>query len=374
MNYLRAFCERADGLEQGTGPIRFVASTEEIARDGKSLKVADWRLENYQRNPVVLWVHDYMGRNLPIGRAVEVGVEGNALVADVQFDQADEFARQVESKYRRGYLNAVSVGWQDVMVGQGKQVYHDLMDISAVPVPADPQALKIEEARAISKLSAELRAMVSGTDITDTRKAIPPHMTNKADEGVAWDGPGEVAKAEATESVLRRMHAWVDESQDPNTKRAYKLPHHTAEGWVVWRGVAAAMARLLQAGTEIPDADRRGVYNHLARHYQQFDKESPEFRTAEELSPLGEEELRGLFLEGEWDVAFGARVGAVLSARNRTDLEQAITLIQAVIERATKAEATPAEEGDKAACDEKKKRAAQDDVLLRQLHGMFTTR
>lgn len=365
LSYLRAFCERTEGMETGTGPIRFVASTEEIARDGKSLKVADWRLENYKRNPVVLWVHDYMGRNLPIGRAVDVRAEGQQLVADVEFDQADEFARQVESKYRRGYLNAVSVGWTDV--SQGKQTYHDLMDISAVPVPADPKALKADEQRAVESVAAELRALL---DEADTRGAIPPHTTDKADEGAAWDGPGEVAKTEATEGVLRRMFAWVDEGQDANTKRAYKLPHHSAEGLVVWRGVAAAMARLLQAGTEIPDADRRGVYSHLTRHYQQFDKEAPEFRTAEEVAPLGEEELRGLFLEGEWDVAFGARVGAVLSARNRTDLEQAITLIQGVIERATK-EAAPAGEGDQAACDEKKKRTAEEQQLLERLHSLF---
>jgi len=30
---------------------------------------------------------------------------------------------------------------------------------------------------------------------------------------------------------------------------------------------------------DIPDSDRRGVYNHLASHYRDFDREPPEFRS-----------------------------------------------------------------------------------------------
>ena len=369
MEYLRAF-RADDGSEDAEpaagGPIRFVASTEGIKRDGRELKMADWRLENYQRNPVVLWAHDYFGHQPPIGRA-EVAVQGQSLIADVTFDAGDAFARDIERKIRAGFLNAVSVGWQDVP--DGKRVWHDLMDVSVVPVPADPAALKVDEARALRGMLAEL----------ERRGAIAPHSTERADEETAWDGPGEVARCEETRAALRRMHAWVDDEADAETKRAYKLPHHLAEGEVVWRGVAAAMSRLLQAGTQIPDGDRRGVYNHLARHYEQFDKTPPEFRTAEELAGLDEEEIRGLFVEGEYPTPAsspawrttatptlpvrgeGVRAGATLSARNRGDLEQAVKLVQGVIERAVKTE-PEAEDGE---------RAADGDEFWRALRRMF---
>jgi len=44
--------------------------------------------------------------------------------------------------------------------------------------------------------------------------------------------------------------------------------------------VAAAMAALLGArgGVELPAEDRRKVYNHLAQHYRQFEREPPTFR------------------------------------------------------------------------------------------------
>jgi hypothetical protein len=45
----------------------------------------------------------------PIGRA-SVFKQARQVKANVVFDGDDEFARRVEGKYRRGFLNAVSVG------------------------------------------------------------------------------------------------------------------------------------------------------------------------------------------------------------------------------------------------------------------------
>lgn len=348
--FQRALMERGDfgGIaedEEEGRPIRFIASTEGVARDGWVIEAGGWNLENYRKNPVVLWAHDYMGRNLPVGRAVNVEVSEGKLVADIQFDRQDAFAAMIERKYREGFLSAVSVGWDTKAIrppktnGDAPHIAEaELLDISAVPVPGDPDALMQRQLRA-------LKSLTEAIEMTTERKAIPPHATPKADESVAWDGPGQVAAAEGEEQ-LRRMHAWVDEDGDPETKQSYKLPHHMTEGEVVWRGVAAAMARLLQAGTQIPDADRRGVYNHLARHYEQFDKTPPEFRSNAELEALGEAERRGLFLEGELEMigetssipTKAARAGAMLSARNKGDLEEAMRLIQGVLERATKEE------------------------------------
>jgi len=44
------------------------------------------------------------------------------------------------------------------------------------------------------------------------------------------------------------------------------------------------MAALLGArgGVNIPDTDQRGVYDHLAKHYRQFEKEPPEFKMYDE--------------------------------------------------------------------------------------------
>lgn len=151
--YLRAY--RADEQpapekEGEAGPIRFVASTENMARDGKTLNADGWRLDNYAKNPVFLWAHDYTGVRPPIGRT-ETKVEGKSLITDVVFDQGDPFAVDIERKYRAGFMNAVSVGWDESEDG-----VHELLDISAVPVPGDPDALIVRQARAYRALADAL--------------------------------------------------------------------------------------------------------------------------------------------------------------------------------------------------------------------------
>jgi len=113
MNTLYAYCERpaSRAADKPGDAIRFVASTEDVARDGLSIESAAWDLANYKRNPVVLWAHQMTGERPPIAKAVDVAVESRRLLASIVFDQGDPFARQVEQKYRDGYLNAVSVGW-----------------------------------------------------------------------------------------------------------------------------------------------------------------------------------------------------------------------------------------------------------------------
>jgi hypothetical protein len=85
--------------------------------------------------------------------------------------------------------------------------------------------------------------------------------------------------------AVRDAHAWYDDSEGspPETKGAYKLPHHEVIGGepkVVWRGVSHAMNILNggRGGVDIPASDRKAVYDHLARHYRQFDEEPPELR------------------------------------------------------------------------------------------------
>jgi hypothetical protein len=123
---------------------------------------------------------------------------------------------------------------------------------------------------------------------------------------------------------------------------------------VLWQGTANLMVAVFQAGTEMADSRRRVLYNAVARLYALLGKEPPELQGGEALAALGVEEIRGLFLEGELDhdhsgvdedeFEIAVRAGAVLSAQNRQDLEQAVTLIQSVLGRAAAA-ATAVTEG-----------------------------
>ena len=95
----------------------------------------------------------------------------------------------------------------------------------------------------------------------------------------------------------------------------------------VWRGVAAAMGALLggRGGVDIPDGDREAVYNHLAKHYAQFDKEVPEFKS------YSADELKQISETGMVEKKVVEKYGRVLSKTNRGHVEKAKQALDEVL-------------------------------------------
>jgi len=123
------------------GELEFTAVTAGVKRDGLDIDLAGLSVDNFMRNPVFLWVHDYAGRIPPIGRVTAITRGEDRLIARVSFDMADPFAAEIQRKYVAGFMNAVSIGW-DTLDSDGSRITEsDLLDISAVPVPGDQDAL-----------------------------------------------------------------------------------------------------------------------------------------------------------------------------------------------------------------------------------------
>ena len=134
---------------EGGPPLTFVISNEEVDRHGDVVVSQGWRLQAYLRNPVLLWAHNY---GLPaIGRALAVWPEPGQLMARMEFAPAP-FAREVAALYRSGYQQGVSVGFQPVRYEERRDAVtgaflglrfleQELVEVSAVPVPANRNAL-----------------------------------------------------------------------------------------------------------------------------------------------------------------------------------------------------------------------------------------
>ncbi len=129
-------------------PLTVVASDESADRLGDVVRADGWDLDAYKHNPVFLWAHDYT--RTPIGRSSWVGVDGSKLLATVEFAPT-AFAQEVELLYRQRFLRAVSVGFRarafsfrkgrDGSVDGVEYTRQELLELSAVPVPANPHAL-----------------------------------------------------------------------------------------------------------------------------------------------------------------------------------------------------------------------------------------
>lgn len=115
--------------------------------------------------------------------------------------------------------------------------------------------------------------------------AIPVHHTETSDR--PWDGPANEARLKTDQdySYYRRAYAWRDPDGDDTKKGSYKFIHHEVDsdgnpGPANIRACIAGIAALNGARTppDIPDADRQGVYNHLAAHLWDADVEPPELK------------------------------------------------------------------------------------------------
>lgn len=94
---------------------RLVISDESINSYGFWVKTDGIDLKQFLRNPILLWMHNrpYGGREdeiLPIGKVTDLKVENGVLSGLPVFDQNDEFAKKIESKWESGILNMGSAG------------------------------------------------------------------------------------------------------------------------------------------------------------------------------------------------------------------------------------------------------------------------
>lgn len=139
--------------------LEFVGSDETQDRMDEVIRADGWQLKNFKENPVFMWVHDY--KQPPIGKAKKVWIDKEAkkLKFNIEFAPAEtyEFADTIYKLYKGGFLRAVSVGFIPIEFEEGegaeedfgkptkkpRKVYtkQDLLELSGVPVPANPNAL-----------------------------------------------------------------------------------------------------------------------------------------------------------------------------------------------------------------------------------------
>jgi hypothetical protein len=98
-------------------PIVAVVSTQDKDLAGDVIHQAanergqGWLLDGFNRAGRIYWMHDPFRPNLAKARA---WVDDSRLMLSVEFDQGDEFARELDRKYREGFLSEWSVGFRPV--------------------------------------------------------------------------------------------------------------------------------------------------------------------------------------------------------------------------------------------------------------------
>lgn len=138
--------------DAGARSIIAVVSTESVDRDGDVIHASGWQLDNFRRNPVVLFGHDYS--RPPVARASSIDVVGTTLRATIEFPppNVSELADEVHGLVRAGFLPGVSVGFRPLPGGKTYNeqrggmdfTAQELLEFSFVAIPSNPQALVIQ--------------------------------------------------------------------------------------------------------------------------------------------------------------------------------------------------------------------------------------
>jgi hypothetical protein len=134
-----------------------------LDRYGEIISPAGWNLETYRRNPVFQNSHQYGNIIFTLGKALVTEVRQGTLFQRIQFAvDANPIAKIAHALYSGGFLKAVSVGfipirWEDAPdsssssssppseVRQVRRRYleQELLEVSAVAIPANPNALAL---------------------------------------------------------------------------------------------------------------------------------------------------------------------------------------------------------------------------------------
>jgi hypothetical protein len=133
-----------------------------------------------------------------------------------------------------------------------------------------------------SPVDWEAAASTELTEIVAEFTAIQSHSTATSDD--PWDAAEQEVKvtSPSDEAYYAEVYAWRDDEADTSVKSSYRFIHHFVgdDGGPQAASTVACSAGIGvlnggRGGTTIPDADRKGVYDHLARHLVDAGREAP---------------------------------------------------------------------------------------------------
>jgi HK97 family phage prohead protease len=164
--------ERAAGDSEDERKATFIASSETEDRHGDVVSQSGWDLKSFRKNPVLLFGHN--SRDLPIGKVERIKIEDNKLIAETVGveEGVHDLADKVWKMVSKGFLNAVSVGFRaleyEPRFGKDGEwlgfnfLKQELLELSIVPVPANPEAIRV--ARSFGAAKSEISELFTGSE------------------------------------------------------------------------------------------------------------------------------------------------------------------------------------------------------------------
>ena len=186
-----------------------VISTSRVNCYGYRVLTEGIDIEQYQRNPVLLYMHRRGGDILPIGRVENLRLEGDKLIGTPVFDMNDPFAKQIADKWESGFLRMCSPSLELLEKSTDKALLLSgqtrptvtrcrLQEISIVDIGGNDDALQLFADGKVLTLSAgsdceHLPLLQLEKETAEQSANINPNKSNMKKETLELLGLGENA-------------------------------------------------------------------------------------------------------------------------------------------------------------------------------------
>lgn len=130
----------------------------------------DFDLKAFKKNPVYLDSHNYGSIEHIIGKVSPISVKEGKLQGDIEFATMNPKGQLAEQMAEAGFLNTSSVGFiPKSFDDKGNILTSELLEISAVSVPANPDALYEKDADAPAPVDVPAPVEEQGEVTGETR-------------------------------------------------------------------------------------------------------------------------------------------------------------------------------------------------------------
>lgn len=198
---------------------RIRLTNERVNSYGFRLLTSGGDLEQYQRNPVFLYMHE---RGKVIGYLKDLKVENDEVTGEPVFDEATELSRQCKKQFEVGSLRMVSVGVQPIEVSDAKELLLEgqtrptvtkwkLVEVSLVDIGANDDAIVMQDNGMVIELGKDgncLLPLLSNNPINQTtmdlkKLALQLGLPETADEATVLAKIAELQKEAGASVTLK---------------------------------------------------------------------------------------------------------------------------------------------------------------------------
>lgn len=269
--------------EPSTRRMTFTISTGSVDRDRDTVNPKGWMLDNFRKNPIILFAHDYHA--LPVAKAVHISKTDEALIATAEFPPIGTypFADQVHDMLKAGFLNATSVGFRatkDPIFNDERKGLdfseQELMEFSIVPIPSNPDALiQQRDGGAAGAVTRQWRDLIVDKLFGPLAEKAPSDLA-----GVHRKAMDAYANAHHAVSIMESMLAGPEAAEGKAISGTHKAQMQEAHG---------AVQRARDHARAAAEGCAQGAMEHMAQPEQTKETTPPRPTDAELILELLDE-------------------------------------------------------------------------------------